>query len=369
MTRALIAAAWLVGFALAALCFTMLVGLAVHRSGPALLISAATTFIVFAPTLMSWLAAPPKRRVGIAAASLITWAGGLLLALPMFFPGERNEAIVSGIAALTGGDRLGVAEGLGAQLPIEPSIARPELAEAAAARVVELPPPLPLDDHQIALPYEGDGRRLSVPVVFHHLGRDLEVQMMLDTGATYTTLPHAILEQLGIRVGDDAPTLELHTANGVRTAQLALVDEVWLGDLDMNGVAIATCDACASGDTVGLLGLNVSGGFNLNINADRHEVVFSRRLDHDRVLDIRPFSKLTAGFTRFPGGRVEVEVTFNNLAERPIAQATALVSCDAGTWQIPLRDTGSGAVNVQRLKLPSHPKCDGYQIRLRDTAW
>ena len=70
----------------------------------------------------------------------------------------------------------------------------------AEAVVVERPPPKPLQQDEIALPVEGEGRRLSIPVVFEHGERTVEVWMLLDTGATYTTLPMEVLDQLGLRV-------------------------------------------------------------------------------------------------------------------------------------------------------------------------
>ena len=106
---------------------------------------------------------------------------------------------------------------------------------------------------------------------------------------------------------------------------MALVDQVWLGNLSIDGAAVATCDLCATKDTTGLLGLNVTGGFNFFVDGDRQEVVFTSRFDRDNRLDVSPFIDLSATFTRFPGGRVEVVVNLANRSERTIAQADASI--------------------------------------------
>lgn len=258
---------------------------------------------------------------------------------------------------------------MGLGLPGEPTLSRPELPEAAVATVPDAPPPAPLSATEIALPYEGEGRRLSVPVVFEHDGKTLEVYMMLDTGATYTTLPSRILDELGIPHGDEAPVIRLHTANGERDARVALADRVWLGDLAIDGVSIATCDPCEGSDTVGLLGLNVAGGFNLTIDADRREVIFLQREAYDRHLDIKPHSELDATFTRYPGGRIEVEVRFENRSRRRVDEAVAAVACGEERWRVTLSDIAPGAEATTQRRLPDHPACPTYAISLESARW
>ncbi len=356
----------LLAFAPAALVYAALLGLGMHRHAGPFAISGAATALVFGPPLAVAWASPRALRWRRLGWSLLGWSGLLWFALPIYFPGERRDAVAAGVALL-GGDRLAraVADGL----PTEPVLSSPEVPEAAVAIAPELPPPTPLSDAEIALPYEGEGRRLSVPVVFEHGGRSVEVYMMLDTGATYTTLPPRILDELGVPHGEDAPTITLHTANGEREARVALVDRVWLGDLAIDGVSIATCEPCEGDDTVGLLGLNVAGGFNLTIDADRREVVFTRREDHERHLDIKPHSELDATFTRYPGGRVEVDVRFANLAPRPVLEAVASISCQGHTWRVTLQDIPPGEERRARRRLPEHAPCATYAIRLESARW
>ncbi len=325
--------------------------------------------LVFGPPL-AIAASNRKLRLERLAIGLLVWPALLWLTLPVYFPGERNNAVASGIALIGGGQRWDdMARALADGLPEEPTMAKPELQEAAVMAQEVLPPAPKLTADQIALPYEGQGRRLSVPVVFENGDSLREVYMMLDTGATYTTLSLETLRSLGIEVAPEDRKIKLHTANGERDATVVLVDRVWLGDLAIDGVAIATCEECASSDTVGLLGLNVAGGFNLTIDADRREVVFTTRAAHNRHLDIKQFSDLDASFTRYPGGRIEVEASLLNESDRVIAAAQASIHCGTHTWTVDLLAINPGEVGTARQRLPEHDDCDSYEIALEKAVW
>ena len=365
MERAVTAVLLGIGTAAALIPFFTLVGLGVHRHGTPLLVTATATVLVLGPPLMA-AAVAAKHPGAVLGSALLTWALVLYLSLPVYFPAERQRALVTGLG-LSGFP--GAAE-LAESLPAEPALSTPEVAEAVALLVPEvLPPTAKLEDHQIALPYEGEGRRLSVPVIFGNAGRELEVDMMLDTGATYTTLSHDVLAQLGVYPGPDDPVIRLHTANGERNATVVLLDAVWLGDLRVEGVAIATCDDCANADTVGLLGLNVAGGFNLSIDADRREVVFSRRMKTNRELDVKPFSELSARFLPYPGGRAEVTVQLDNLGRRTIDSATTSIHCDGQRWTVDLGPIAPGDQQTVRRRLPRHEPCSQYEIALHAATW
>jgi len=368
--RAAVAAAMLAAAScVAMLPFLSLIGLGVHRGGAGWAVSGSATLLVFGPALIAGAVALPDRRSSVIAGVLAAWAGLLFqLVLPSYFPGERAAGFRSGVALLGLGSDLGELPGdLARQLPDEPSIARPAAEEAEPVRVDTLPPPS--DEEALAIPYEGDGRRMAVPVVFREGDTEVELVMMFDTGATYTTLSQRDLDALGIVVGADAPTIELHTANGVRTAQLVMVDEVWLGNLSVRNVAIATCESCASGETAGLLGLNVSGGFNLQIDADRREVRFRPRDRFDRQIDVKLFTEIGATYERLPGDRVEVVVTVDNLADTSVERVVAQVSCAEGSWTVPVGPVPAGESASQRRALPPHGRCRGYQVSVAEAAW
>jgi clan AA aspartic protease (TIGR02281 family) len=362
-------AIFLVGSAVAAIAYAAMLGLGLHRHAPPWIVSVSATILVFGPPLVA-AGFTGRGRVSVFGVFAGMWSIALLSALPVYFPGERSQAVVSGLALVHSGPEWEMfSRALAHSLPEEPSIADPELPEAEVVSVPVLPPAAPLRENEIALPYEGEGRRLSVPVTFQNGRHAVEREMMVDTGATYTTLPVEVLARLGARPAPDAPTIVLHTANGEREAQVVLLDAVWLGDLRIDGVAIATCEACASGETAGLLGLNVTGNFNLTIDADRHEVVFASRSDLNRRLDVSPFVNVNASLARYPGGRLEVDVAVENAAGRPIHGAIAEIRCGEQAWTVDVREIPPGGPTHARRRLPEHPACGQYQVALTTATW
>jgi clan AA aspartic protease (TIGR02281 family) len=331
-------------------------------SGSAILLVSGPAFAV--------VAAAPRARPLLFPLTLSAWSVALFMALPVYFPGERREAVATGLAVLgLGSDLFGLSDRLIDALPEEPAWATAQIDLAPPITVDALPPAAPLGEDQIALPYEGEGRRLSVRVTFGHGEVEREVDMMLDTGATYTTLPHEVLEQLGVTMSDDDPVMQLHTANGDRTARLVLLDHIWLGDLRVGGVAVATCDDCASTDTAGLLGLNVAGGFNVSIDADRKEVVFTRRARFDRQLDIKPFIAIDPSFMQTAGGRVEADVRLENRSSRTIAKATVAIRCGASEWAVEFPEIPAGVRMDAGRRLAPHEACEHYEINLHEAYW
>jgi hypothetical protein len=359
---------WVTAVPPGVLAYAALIGLGVGRHGHAFAVALASSTLLFAPPAMASFFAE-RNRAGIFLFTMTGWASLLLAVLPVYFPGERREAVAMGLTVLLGGaDREAMAMAVADQLPDEPGVADAQLPVARAP--VEAPPPpgQPLGDDEIALPYEGEGRRLSVPVVFQQGEKTHETFMMLDTGATYTTLPQEVLRDLGRMPGPDAPRLTLNTANGVREARVVLIDRVWLGDLELHGVAVTTCEDCASTENAGLLGLNVAGGFNVKIDADRREVVFSTRSSFNRHLDVRPFTDLDGRFIRYPGGRVEMVLGLNNRADRDIGGGAVRVACGGESWLVDLSTIAVGASAEVKRRLPQHVGCDPYEITL-DSAW
>jgi len=347
--------------------FLAWVGLGVHRHASPVAVAMAAMLLVYVPPLVSVLSRPRDRAIGLAVA-LSAWSFAMFAILPVYFPGERRQAVATGLG-IVGLGRDQLPQRLAANLPDEPAMATPEMAEAEPIAVRGPPPGTPLTDDQIALPYEGEGRRLSVPVIFGNGGKELELEMMFDTGATYTTLSTEVLRKLGVVLGEEDPRIRLHTANGDRDTSVVLLDHVWLGDLRIDGVAIAVCDDCASADNGGLLGLNVAGGFNVAIDADRREVVFTRRATFDRKLDIKPFSDLSATFTRYPGGRVEVSVKLENRSRRPVRSGLASVKCADDVWTVEIGSIAPGETGNTRRKLPEHETCEEYEIALHEASW
>jgi hypothetical protein len=69
-----------------------LLGLGVARQGPPLLVALTATILALVPPL--GLSALAGKRGGLGA-SLVVWSVATFIALPLYFPGERQEAMAT----------------------------------------------------------------------------------------------------------------------------------------------------------------------------------------------------------------------------------------------------------------------------------
>lgn len=364
--RVLSAVLVLLGLVPSALALATFVGLGVFRSLPPGVVALAACAWVVLP--IGGLVLAAGRRPWALGASMCLWPALLALVLPGYFPGELPDATSAGLgvlAALGGPEAAARAARLGRQLELPESDGTPPLPEAERASVPCTPVAAALGADQVALPYEGQGHSMALPVQFG----DTELPMLFDTGATVTTLSRKGLAGLGIRVPADAPEITLRTANGERKSRLVLIPRVWVGGLPVDGVTVGVCDECEDEKTAGLLGLNVSGQFLVTVDTQRKEVVFQGREGRqDRVVDIGPWLEVRANARVWPDERVEVEVTGRNRADRTVTEAEVGIHCGPDDFVARLRDIAPGAEVSTTARLPGGTDCDTYRVTL-DHAW
>ena len=188
--------------------------------------------------------------------------------------------------------------------------------------------------------------------------------------ASYDAPLRASLAKIGVRVPADAPEITLRTANGERTAKLVLVPDVWVGGLHVEGVTIGICEECSDERTKGLLGLNVSSQFLVTVDTVRKEVVFQARDgDGERLIDVSPWLRVSARATIYPDTRVEVEVTGDSLAPRPIDEAVVGLACGEDRFVARLTDIPPGGTATTVVNLPRGTDCASYKVTLDSARW
>ena len=337
-----------------------LLGLGVHRDVDPLQLGFAVVILMYGPPLLVFANATTA-RVSRFAWTTALWSVALYFVGMVYFPTEGADAVINGVATLTHG-------GYVVDKPLSQSDASEAVIAVAPAQFSPVGPELGAT--QIALPFEGKGHRMSIPVVLGHDGAEREVEMMIDTGATYTTLPRHLLEDIGVVVSEtEAPTVTLQTASGSREAIMVVLDKVWLGDQTVEGVTIAVCDACEGRTTVGLLGLNVTRGFNLTIDSDLRMVIFDKRTQHDRKLDADPFVDIDSEFIRYPSGRTEVEVSLISNAPRALTRSSVEIGCGDEVWQIRFGVVPAYDERTKTKVLPTHEACEHYTVGLGPIDW
>jgi hypothetical protein len=194
--------------------------------------------------------------------------------------------------------------------------------------------------------------------------------MIFDTGATYSTLDRETLLRLGYGFTADSPRISSQTANGEIQSSLVIVDRLWLGGMEVDGVTVALCDECASDAYVGLLGLNVTHRFLVTLDTARQEMLLRPRQDSRlRTLDIAPWLSLEARTMSWPDGRVEVAVKGRNLSARRLLSADVDVGCDEAAWRVGLGEIRPGVEPESRVTLPDSPACGALRMNLATATW
>lgn len=369
-----------IGLAMALLALSLGVGVGMLRQGNAVAVSIVAMVVVFGPP--SALVHVVPDRLGGYAAGLMGWSLALMVCFPVYFPEERARAWTAGMGAFGQMFQSRPPPSLGPRLDgLLPSLlGTPPApnAEPAAPSPVARPRPVPdlptVTTHAdggdaVVLPYEGTGSSLKVPVDLEGAdGKVLEVMMLFDTGASFTSVDRATLRALGVRVPSDAPEVTVRTANGERTTPLVLLDRVWLGGLAIDGVTVGVCDACAHGDEVGLLGLNVSGRFLVTVDQEQQEIHLQPRTTDDRTSDVRYWVEPSARATRWDDGRIEVEAIVVNNAPRTVHDAVVRIDCGE-PFMARFPPVAAGEEASVRVGLPDGTDCSGYTIGLESASW
>ncbi len=227
-------------------------------------------------------------------------------------------------------------------------------AEVAATEIPEDgPPPEPpteaaTEDVAVAIgltsgspiPFDNESGQM---VIQARVGGGELLPFVLDTGATYSTLSAAALAGLGQTIPDDAPSKTMRTAGGEADGPVVLLDSVEVGGQRRDGVAFWICEPCASGDAVGLLGLNVWQGYLLTIDpADQNVWLQPKEASTNRLYDVESFLTITSPTSRIEGDTVYVDLLLSNSSRRDVDQAVVLVTArdEAG------RDVGAITVDA-----------------------
>jgi hypothetical protein len=161
----------------------------------------------------------------------------------------------------------------------------------------------------------------------------------------------------------------VRTAGGERQTRLVLLPRIWVGGFEVEGVTVGVCDECVGGDTVGLLGLNVSGRFLVTVDQARHEILLRPRTGaEDRTVDITHWVDLSAEATRYGDGRIEVAVQVENRSDRRIHTADVEINCNQ-SFVAALEDLAPRKRVETVVSLPPGTDCSKYTIRLDRGTW
>jgi len=123
-------------------------------------------------------------------------------------------------------------------------------------------------EHRVDFSVAGNALVVSV-----ELNERATTRLLVDTGASITSLSKAMAEAAGVTVSEKNPRLPMQTANGVIMATVAKLRTLRLGDLELNDLDVVLLDNWPSPEVQGLLGMNVLGRFDWHIDRAAQQLV------------------------------------------------------------------------------------------------
>lgn len=123
---------------------------------------------------------------------------------------------------------------------------------------------------RVIVPLISDGNAYYIDVAINGTPQ----RLLLDTGASFTAVSAALARELGFAISEDAPRVQLSTANGVIAVPMITVDSI-----SVNGATVANLDVVVINNMGGngLLGLNFLNHFNIDIDQVNAEMTLRRR--------------------------------------------------------------------------------------------
>ncbi|MGB1271634.1 MAG: retroviral-like aspartic protease family protein [Endozoicomonas sp.] len=153
----------------------------------------------------------------------------------------------------------------------------PEYGDGASRLLAKLLPPPPVEEPDVptgVISLAGSGGHFIAGAI---VGELFNTRLMIDTGATLTTLSSRVLQGLrekkkAFRIGH----VELKTANGIRLSPLYRVKQFQIGNYALDNLEIVELEPGHPG-TDGLLGMNVLGRFHFFIDQNQNTLSLSPR--------------------------------------------------------------------------------------------
>ena len=108
------------------------------------------------------------------------------------------------------------------------------------------------------------------------LNGKIKQSFLVDTGASFVTIPTSTIRALGIRINKNAPVINVATAGGVKTAREIILQSITLGRCSVNNIKALVLDIPGQAN-LGLLGLNFLHYFHMEINNQKGVLLLKPR--------------------------------------------------------------------------------------------
>jgi len=132
------------------------------------------------------------------------------------------------------------------------------------------PPPPQQDEITLTTKRQGE-HHLVKATLFGHDGRQLDTNLMVDTGASLVVLPTSTADKLGLRPAE-MDERSLQTVKGKMSARVGPIRQIALGQARIADVEVALVDDESLG-TTGLLGMNVLSRYLFILDDENSQLI------------------------------------------------------------------------------------------------
>jgi len=204
----------------------------------------------------------------------------------------------------------------------------------------------------------------------------LPVRLVLDTGASFTTISPAVAARLGVSPGPRAPRLHVQTAGGEADYALVVLSRISVGEARVGPLVAAVCEPCAVGDKAGLLGLNFTSHFQMVIDNKTGRVRMRPVEDWvDRHAEVEPFLEVHGLTGSEAGDLLKIRAQVTNLAPvgvRGLAFELTLLD-DQGqvlnARRVTVEAVAAGETHTVDVEIAAHPACASFNLELKQAFW
>ncbi len=110
-------------------------------------------------------------------------------------------------------------------------------------------------------------------IVSVELNNRLHTKLIVDTGASITSISRSVADLLGIKITNQTMVLPTQTANGPALVPLIKLHSLRVGDLELNDVDVLIMNNWPNPEVTGLLGMNFLGNFDWSTDTVNNQLI------------------------------------------------------------------------------------------------
>lgn len=227
-----------------------------------------------------------------------------------------------------------------------------------------------------SVPFVFEQGSILVPTELSTNSASISVRMILDTGASFTTISPEDAARLGISPGPRSPSLHVQTASGEADYPLVVLSSLEIGKVRVGPIVVAVCGPCAAGRASGLLGLNFTRHFQMVVDNAAGRIRLHHKMSRiDQRDELEPFLEVGELSGREEGDIMHVTGRVANLSSVPMVHLA---------FDVTLQDSAGRALNRRRILLEridpgafaslstvmaTHPNVNSFHMELVSGEW